>query len=220
MTIDPSDSRLISSFGAQIVQLGPHAMICGGMGADACLNGQTLTIITPSAEGLEVKDFSTPGNSERMPFMIGSSIVQDGDSLLVIGGGATCFSMGTFWDTGVYRIRLPDAILDAIHSASRLNSPAGSSINLVGSRKFVAASATTGSDVPDNLNQESRRVSLTYVPTIQLESAEQFRTIVREGKPVILRGCNIGQCQQKWTPEYLVSQIGADEKVSSIVTPT
>ncbi|EGR46109.1 uncharacterized protein TRIREDRAFT_80813 [Trichoderma reesei QM6a] len=212
MTIDPSDSRLISSFGAQIVQLGPHAMICGGMGADACLNGQTLTIITPSAEGLEVKDFSTPGNSERMPFMIGSSIVQDGDSLLVIGGGATCFSMGTFWDTGVYRIRLPDAILDAIHSASRLNSPAGSSINLVGSRKFVAASATTGSDVPDNLNQESRRVSLTYVPTIQLESAEQFRTIVREGKPVILRGCNIGQCQQKWTPEYLVSQIGADEK--------
>ncbi|OTA02640.1 hypothetical protein A9Z42_0030430 [Trichoderma parareesei] len=212
MATSPSDSRLISSFGAQVVQLGPHAMICGGMGADACLHGQTLTIVTPSAEGLEVKDFSTPGNGECMPFMIGSSIVQDGDSLLIIGGGATCFSMGTFWETGIYRIQLPDTIMDAIHSASRLNSSSGSSIDLVGSRKFVAVSASAGSDVSDNLDQDGRRVSLTHVPTIQLESAEQFRAIVREGKPVILKSCNIGKCQRNWTPEYLVSQIGADEK--------
>ncbi|KAK1248091.1 hypothetical protein MKX07_000979 [Trichoderma sp. CBMAI-0711] len=177
MATSPSDSRLISSFGAQVVQLGPHAMICGGMGADACLHGQTLTIVTPSAEGLEVKDFSTPGNGE-------------------------C----------IYRIQLPDTIMDAIHSASRLNSSSGSSIDLVGSRKFVAVSASAGSDVSDNLDQDGRRVSLTHVPTIQLESAEQFRAIVREGKPVILKSCNIGKCQRNWTPEYLVSQIGADEK--------
>ncbi|KAH0495546.1 hypothetical protein TgHK011_009089 [Trichoderma gracile] len=212
MTTSHSDSRLISSFGAQVVHLGPYAMLCGGMGADACLHGQTITIITPSAEGVEVKGFSTPANGECMPFMIGSSVAPDGDSLLVLGGGATCFSMGTFWETGVYRIRLPDAILDSIHSASRLNSSSESSINLVGSRKFVAASATEGSDEQHYQDQESGRVPLTYVPTIQLKSAEQFRALVREGKPVILKGCNIGKCQRNWTPEYLVSQIGADEK--------
>ncbi|PTB61757.1 LCM-domain-containing protein [Trichoderma citrinoviride] len=212
ITISHSDSRLISSFGAQVVHLGSNVMICGGMGADSCLNGQTLTTITPSAEGFEVKDFSTPSNGERMPFMIGSSMAQDGDSLLVFGGGATCFSMGTFWETGVYRIRLPDSILDSIHSISRINSSPGSTINLIGSRKFVAASTTADLDDSDNLDQKSRRVSLTPVPTIQLESAEQFGAIVREGKPVILKGCNIGQCQRKWSPEFLVSQIGANEK--------
>ncbi|PTB74105.1 LCM-domain-containing protein [Trichoderma longibrachiatum ATCC 18648] len=207
-----SDSRLISSFGAQVVQLGTRVAICGGMGADACLHGQTVTIITPSAEGLEVEEFLAPSNGECMPFMIGSSIVQDGDSLLVLGGGATCFSMGTFWETGIYRIRLPDSILDTIHSDTRLKRSSESTVHLVGSRKFVAASATADSDDSSSLDQKSQRISLTNVPTIQLESAEQFRAIVREGKPVIFRGCNIGQCRRKWSPEYLVSQIGADEK--------
>lgn len=219
MTTSHSDSRLISSFGAQVVHLGPHVMICGGMGADACLHGQTVTTIAPSAEGFEVENFSTPSNGECMPFMIGCSIVQDGDYLLVLGGGATCFSMGTFWETGVYRIRLPDSILDSSYSASRLNNSSESTVNLLGSRKFVAASATADSGDSNNLGQQSRTVSLTHVPTIQLESAEQFRAIVCEGKPVILKGCNIGECQRKWSPEYLVSQIGANEKVGSTVFP-
>ncbi|KAL6852235.1 hypothetical protein J3F83DRAFT_564011 [Trichoderma novae-zelandiae] len=213
MSISHSDSRLISSFGAQVVHLGPNVMICGGMGADACLHGQTVTVVTPSVEGLEVKDFSTPSNGERRPFMIGSSVVQDGDSLLVLGGGATCFSMGTFWETGVYKIRLPDYILDSNYSTlRRLNGSSESAISLVGSRKFVTISATADSGDVNNPGQQSQRVSLTHVPTIHLESAEQFLRIVRDGKPVILKGCDIGQCQRKWSPDFLVSQIGADEK--------
>ncbi|UKZ71604.1 uncharacterized protein TrAtP1_012559 [Trichoderma atroviride] len=45
-----------------------------------------------------------------------------------------------------------------------------------------------------------------------LESAEQFQKILRDGKPVIFKSCNIGHCQSKWSPEFLVSQIGANEK--------
>lgn len=185
------------------------------MGADARLQGQTITVITPSAEGFEVANFSTPGNdNECMPFMIGSSVVQDGDSLLVLGGGATCFSMGTFWETGIYKIWLPDHILNSIYSISRLYSSSKPTIDLIGCRKFLAASAITSPDDVKNLHHEDQEVPLTPVPRIQLESAEQFRRIVREGKPIIFKNCSIGQCKHKWSPDFLVSRIGASEKAS------
>ncbi|KAL7952306.1 hypothetical protein V8C34DRAFT_323821 [Trichoderma compactum] len=212
ITTSSSNSRLISSFGAQAVHLGSSIIICGGMGADPCLHGQTITAVTTSTEGFEVGNFHTPQNDEFMPFMIGSSIVQDGSSLLVFGGGATCFSMGTFWETSIYKIWLPDHILKAIDSTSRLYSLSNYTVDLIGCRKFSATSISTSPGGVNHPDDQDQRVSLTTVPRIQLESAEQFQRIVGQGKPVIFKSCAIGECQQKWTPDFLVSQIGANEK--------
>ncbi|KAL7909900.1 hypothetical protein GGI35DRAFT_468937 [Trichoderma velutinum] len=195
ITPNSSNNRLISSFGAQTIHLGSSVIICGGMGADPCLQGQTITVVTTSAEGFEVENFSTPQNDEPMPFMIGSSIVQDGSSLLVFGGGATCFSMGTFWETGIHKI-----------------CPSNSTVDLIGCRKFSATSTIKSPGVVNHRDDQDQGVSLTPVPRIQLESAEQFQRIVGQGKPVIFKSCNIGECQQKWTPDFLVSRIGANEK--------
>lgn len=184
------------------------------MGADPCLHGQTITVVTTSTEGFEVENFSTPQNDEPMPFMIGSSIVQDGSSLLVFGGGATCFSMGTFWETSIYKIWLPNHILKAADSTSRPYSLSNSTVDLIGCRKFSATSTNTSPGGVNHPDDQDQRVSLSTVPRIQLESAEQFQRIVGQGKPVIFKSCTIGECQQKWTPDFLVSQIGANEKVS------
>ncbi|EHK18658.1 uncharacterized protein TRIVIDRAFT_44191 [Trichoderma virens Gv29-8] len=211
-TTNNPNSQILSSFGAQTVHLGSSVIICGGMGADPCLHGQTIAVITTSGEGFEVSNFSTPNYEDPMPFMIGSSVVQDGDSLLVLGGGATCFSMGTFWETGIYKICLPDHILKSSYSSSGIYNPSNSTVDLIGCRKFSAASAITSPDSVNNPDHQDQGVSLTSVPRIQLESAEQFQKIVGEGKPVIFKSCSIGECQQKWTPDFLVNRIGANEK--------
>lgn len=183
------------------------------MGTDPSIHGQTITAIRPSVDGIKVTNFSTPSGDKRMPFMIGSSIIPYDDSLLVMGGGATCFSMGTFWETGIYKVHLPDHILDSVPRASR---PCASSISTpepIGSRKFTNVSAITVSEDAGSLDQGDSGVQVTRVPQIQLESAEQFQKVLRDGKPVIFQSCNIGHCQSKWSPEFLVSQIGANEKV-------
>jgi tRNA wybutosine-synthesizing protein 4 len=183
------------------------------MGADPFLQGQTITAIRPSVDGIEVTNFATPNGEQPMPFMIGSSIVPYDDSLLVVGGGATCFSMGTFWETNAYKIRIPDHILDSLYPTSRSYASSRSAPSLVGSRKFSNLPAATTVSEDKILDREEHGIQVTSVPRIQLESAEQFQKILRDGKPVIFKNCNIGHCQSKWSPEFLVSQIGANEKV-------
>lgn len=183
------------------------------MGAEPSLHGQTITAIRPSVDGFDVTNFSTSSDDEHMPFMIGSSIMFYDDSLLVMGGGATCFSMGTFWETGIYKVHMPDHILDPFYRTSRPSASSKSAPGLIGSRKFSTTSATTASEDARSFHRGEHGIQITPVPRIQLESAEQFQKILRDGKPVIFKSCNIGHCQSKWSPEFLVSQIGANEKV-------
>ncbi|PTB36290.1 hypothetical protein M441DRAFT_150835 [Trichoderma asperellum CBS 433.97] len=212
LSCNDSDGRLVSSFGAQVVDLGASVIICGGMGAEPSLHGQTITAIRPSVGGFDVTSFSTSNDDKHMPFMIGSSIIPCDDSLLVMGGGATCFSMGTFWETGIYKVHMPDHILDSLYRTSRPSASSKSAPGLLGSRKFSTTSATTPSEDVRSLHRGEHGIQITPVPRIQLESAEQFQKILRDGKPVIFKSCNIGHCQSKWSPEFLVSQIGANEK--------
>lgn len=184
------------------------------MGADTSLHGQTITAIRPSIDGIEVTNFSTPNDDDkRMPFMIGSSVIPYDDSLLVMGGGATCFSMGTFWETGIYKVHMPDHILDSTYRTSRPCASYKSAPDLIGSRKFSNIPAPTVSEDITSLHRGEHGIQVVPVPRIQLESAEQFQRILRDGKPVIFKSCDIGHCQSKWSPEFLVSQIGANEKV-------
>lgn len=212
LSCNDSDGRLLSSFGAQVVGLGASVIICGGMGAEPSLHGQTITAIKPSVNGFDVTNFSTSNDDKHMPFMIGSSIIPYDDSLLVMGGGATCFSMGTFWETGIYKVHMPDHILDSHYRTSRPSASSKSAPDLIGSRKFSTTSATTTSEDARSFHRGEHGIQITPVPRIQLESAEQFQRILRDGKPVIFKSCNIGHCQSKWSPEFLVSQIGANEK--------
>lgn len=182
------------------------------MGADPSLHGQTITAIRPSVDSFEVTNFSTPSDDQLVPFMVGSSILPYDDSLLVMGGGATCFSMGTFWETGIYKVHMPDHILDSNYRTPRACASSISVPDLIGSRKFSTIPAPTVSEVR-SFHGGEHEIQVTPVPRIQLESAEQFQKILREGKPIIFKSCNIGHCQSKWSPDFLVSQIGANEKV-------
>ncbi|KAM0453848.1 hypothetical protein ACHAO4_004592 [Trichoderma viride] len=120
--------------------------------------------------------------------------------------------MGTFWETAIYKVHVPGHILDSIYRTSRPCASSKSAPDFIGSRKFSNISATTISDDVGSLHRRKHGIQVTPVPRIQLESAEQFQKILRDGKPIIFKSCNIGHCQSKWSPEFLVSQIGANEK--------
>ncbi|KAK5988714.1 tRNA wybutosine-synthesizing protein 4 [Cladobotryum mycophilum] len=115
------ENDTLSIFGASPIEIGSTVAICGGVGADASLQGCNISIISVSNNTYQVNSVARSNfGSYPIPFMIGSSATKDDDSIIVVGGGATCFAMGTYWETGTYRIRLFENILSSEVSSEHL----------------------------------------------------------------------------------------------------
>lgn len=96
----PETANLLSRFGASHVQHGDEIILAGGIGHNGFISRED-----------DIAVFSTSGSSIRMisrlliptntgvprPLLIGSSVVlTENGEIVIIGGAATCFSMGTF----------------------------------------------------------------------------------------------------------------------------
>lgn len=195
----------LSLFGARCVDLGFSTVICGGLGKDPSFQGREFSLITAKDDGscavasLHCRDDA--------PFMVGSSVVMEGDRLVIIGGGATCFSMGTFWETGVYSIT-------AHHDLwrnTRLRSPRRDFAGV----RFIESCKATGCAKRHSppVEQPGAKATVVTVPRIRLGSRKGFDEILGDGKPVIIEGLALGDCVQNWTPDYLVKQVGGDKEV-------
>ncbi|OAA58834.1 leucine carboxyl methyltransferase [Cordyceps fumosorosea ARSEF 2679] len=78
------------------------------MGGSQTVNGQAMYCLTASGSKVDVDKLKACSeDAANKPFMIGSSVLCHGGRVIIAGGGATCFSMGTFWDTNVYQAQMP-----------------------------------------------------------------------------------------------------------------
>lgn len=200
---------MVSRFGATLLERGGKVLLLGGVTSGHQLpQDLDIVILRATPAGLElIGRVSWPhGAGTLPPFLIGASIVPLPDGQFsVLGGGATCFSMGTCWSPGTYTFSLPPpGALGACtppNDARRVN--------------FVQAIEV----VPLQLLQkpletsELRSLAPRAVRRIRLESREGFRELVESGQPAIIEGASIGPCISKWTPEYLVEAVGADRQV-------
>ncbi|KAM4066960.1 cupin-like domain-containing protein [Hirsutella rhossiliensis] len=189
-SIVPTLSRQIgdplSRFGARCVELGSCTVVCGGMGQDPSVQGRDLVVVSIRDDGSYTTAPLRCQDAACMPFMVGSSVIACEDRLVIIGGGATCFSMGTFWETGVYSITAHDGLWQIVNCASRGSRPAG---------------------------QPAAKTIVTSVPRIRLGAEKGFDEILGDGKPVIIEGLGLGDCLRKWTSDYLLQQVGGNTEV-------
>ncbi|KPM35268.1 tRNA wybutosine-synthesizing protein 4 [Neonectria ditissima] len=199
-----TQANALSVFGAQAVVCGSITAICGGVGQHPSSQGQDVAFVSLS-EGLQVS-LSTPSEtaSEKWPFMIGSSIVSLQNNLIFLGGGATCFSMGTFWEPGVYTADI-SSVFPSLHKASthrtieisHLDSP-----KITHSNEDLAEQA-----------HPATKTTLTAIPRIRLGSDTDFEEVLRSRKPAIIEGLSLGQCVDNWTPEHIVQRLAKNGQV-------
>jgi tRNA wybutosine-synthesizing protein 4 len=52
------------------------------------------------------------------------------------------------------------------------------------------------------------------VPRVRVTSTAEFDRILEAAVPVILEGLDIGPCQEKWTNDYLLKEVGPGREVS------
>ncbi|EQB51860.1 leucine carboxyl methyltransferase [Colletotrichum gloeosporioides Cg-14] len=209
--VQRNQTSVLSRFGATVINSGGYFFVFGGVIKDVQLPAALDMIIVKEANaGLEiVASLDGFGESGSLrPFFIGASVVPHADGeFAVVGGGATCFSMGTCWTQGSYNFAFAT---QRLVSGQRELPLLASQIAPVEYSETVEITA----DGTKASTEILPPVSLHCLPRIKVESKDQFHTILHAGKPVIIESANLGPCVSEWSQEYLVKTVGADHKVS------
>lgn len=209
-----ASTRLLSRFGAAWATRGQFLVIIGGAVRGTLLPQSAdvlLCSVSPSSCEIVARLVDTGLQGHLRPLFVGSSAVWTDDGrTLVLGGGATCFSMGTFWTRHTY----------SFEPLSHLACTAlPRSVAFGGTWKYSrTAILTHGGTATTSLNTRtgsvSQRARLANVRRIPLPSRDDFQQVVRDGRPVILEHCNLGVCVERWTTDYITNRVGKDRKVS------
>ncbi|KAK1966981.1 leucine carboxyl methyltransferase [Colletotrichum sublineola] len=202
--------RILSRFGSIAIQTGKYILIFGGVIKDVQLpSADDILVLSMSGGHIDVvaRLDGTDSSGVVRPFIVGSSVVPYGEgSFAIVGGGATCFSMGTYWAMGSYAFHF---------DASRLPPQSGPllpSSQPEPVRYLETAEITAGNK--ENAVESSAPVERQAIPRVKIETSEQFQKILEAGKPVIIEGSDIGACKSTWSAEYLINSVGSDRKVS------
>lgn len=121
--------------------------------------------------------------------------------VLILGGGAVCFSFGTFWTEGTW-------VLKAITSTIK--------------NEWAMVPETIQSNQPVPIprpsgfsnGEHNPGDNITVIPRVRVQNSAQFQQILANSKPVIIEGSDIGPCTELWTKEYLKNAIGEGREVS------
>lgn len=164
-----------------------------------------MACLTVKGKSLAVHLVDLGEKAGQLPFMVGSATVSSGSQLVIVGGGATCFSMGTFWDTGVYKIDLEGVVSEMIPGRTIHNKPV-----VVGYQNSPKLTQPTTDGVYPGPQSNA---FITAIPKIKLQSKSDFEKLVQNRKPVIIEGLDLGGCVEKWNSEYVIQSVGETKEV-------
>lgn len=165
-------------------------------------------------ESLSVSNIRCRGSFPR-PLLIGSSIFCSGDNLVIMGGGAVCFSFGTFWNHGCLTLRLHMVPINLHlqtppnHHPPKLELETWKYVQTFETASVSSTNYVSGASVCDG----RRNLDLVIIQRTRVSSAADFSAIVALAKPVIIEELDLGSCTKTWTSTYLKNQIGRDSKV-------
>lgn len=204
---------LVCRFGASALLLdGERVAIVGGMQHDGVIPRlNEVIIMNVSKSRLEVVSCcSLSGSDEQAgttprPLLVGTAVsLAENGRLLVMGGGATCFSMGTYWNRGCYVL-----FMHSLYPCLPLAMPHSPLIF----RQLVEVTEQPERTKSVIESISSRRATISTVPRVRISTADDFEKILRAGKPVVLEGCGLGTCIQKWNSAYITANVGPQRRI-------
>lgn len=159
------------------------------------LSNYETTVFNPHSVHLTVKG--------HPPLLVGHSVFVSGDSIVIAGGGAVCFSFGTYWNQCIWEFQTEG---DDQTSTWTLHSKQG-----VKSGANPAEGHAHG--VPSIASYARENYAVKETARVRVEIAEDFEQITRSATPVIIEGLDLGTCVTRWTLDYLETKIGSNRSV-------
>lgn len=131
------------------------------------------------------------------PFFVGHSTHRTKSGLSVtLGGGATCFSFGNYFNTGIWILYDREAGLT-------------NDWVVVPSKSAPSPTAKNKSEAQITIGQQTYETVRQHHPTTR----DDFTAMIRYDEPRVLKGLDFGSCVQKWSLPYLKEAIAGDRIV-------
>lgn len=195
-------------FGASYSMQRDEVLIIGGVGKSGCLP-KTYEILSLIGCFSNYKDQEaemplrigcvTPSRSADCPrpFLVGHSTHRTRNGLsITLGGGATCFSFGNYFNTGIWIL---------------YDREAGMTTDWI----IVPSKPATTKALEQKLEKVNQRHEQeVLVERFKPTSRQDTSLMMRRCVPQLLSGMSFGQCVQRWNIAYLREHVSPTRKVT------
>ncbi|KAK4544460.1 hypothetical protein LTR36_004351 [Oleoguttula mirabilis] len=200
------NATILGRFGAQLVRTNRGILMIGGVCGGRMLTSQD--------EILNMKTLRTHPVEGKRPLFVGAAITDVDGGLIVLGGGATCFSFGTYWNKPSILTDSPEASLKCGWHLLTTQKPDAEMGMAMGMGTAQAAIPDRTVQQPNGHAEPMLRLpDPVHIPRRSLAQGIEFEHFVEEGRPVIFSEGDIGPCTAMWSNSYLKESIGYERKV-------
>ncbi|KAH7394983.1 hypothetical protein DE146DRAFT_66976 [Phaeosphaeria sp. MPI-PUGE-AT-0046c] len=199
-----ASSLAYARIGAGLIPWGESLLLIGGVSQKGIYNlSEDFLLLKQSSTEISIRQPNIELPS-TWPLLVGMGVVAvSRDEAIIAGGGAVCFSMGSFWNEGFFTVtKIGMQGVKAWGPVPRQANGTVASKPLGASRQKQQGKA-----------KKISGLRTTHVPRIHLKSAEDFMQLVAASKPAIIEGLDIGPCTDLWTLDYLKAKIGAEREL-------
>ena len=211
--LDPASlATSLRRFGAQLISSSYGFLLIGGV-SDQLLpqSRDIVSLLRRHGEAEDELDFGLllspvkPPNAGQRPLLVGHVSYFCDDSIILVGGGAVCFSFGTYWNERIWTFRTYP-LADSSPGIWELEAP----------QKAFTQEQSKWNKTSDSAKKSSlKRIS---VPRVKVDTTLSFEQRLRDAQPVVIEGLDIGPCVQEWSLDRLKAKIGADRNVSQLLS--
>ena len=171
----------------EILNVVPQELQKTGRSAGFELQVQPMSLTTPSLM--------------KCPLFIGHQAVETENGVAIAGGGANCFSFGTYWNTGLFFLSHDPQEAHRWQEVERAPSK----------------NESKSEQLLPQLNTPSEDIMAAPFRSIKVSSQFDFQDVVRSAKPVVIEGLTLGPCYSKWTLSYIREAMTSDRQVRCFI---
>ncbi|CAN9197823.1 unnamed protein product [Alternaria sp. RS040] len=149
------------------------------------------------------------------PLLVGVGAVSTSQGEIVLaGGGAVCFSMGSYWNEEPMTI-FPGPSQGAKPWRRVVPSQVSGAAGTEGTAQASTAETTTRSQRGEAKARKrpATAARTTEITRVQIQSSDDFAKLTASLKPAIIEGLDIGPCTDLWTLDYLTEKLGPEREL-------
>ncbi|KAF2631182.1 leucine carboxyl methyltransferase 2 [Macroventuria anomochaeta] len=203
-----STDSTYARIGASLVPWGDALLLIGGVSKLGVVGlAEEFMLLTHSDAGIGIQHprIHLP---TYWPLLVGAGIsAVSRNEIVVAGGGAVCFSMGSFWNDYYFTITPSETV------ETKPWRPLTPQADSTAPAKSNSTQRDNHKVQPKKGKKVTKGLKSKDVPRVQLHNSEDFAALVATSRPAVITGLEIGPCTSLWTLSYLESKLGSDREL-------